>query len=133
MLAANSVPERGGAIGVESNANAVVKMTGGVLSGNMSTSLEATSNQSHGWHYGGGGIALYGNASMTMSGGYVTNNKVCSEGYFEGGGGIFLADSTQLIMLDGKVTGNYAGGGGGGIRSDFMGAASSTSTSQALI
>ena len=123
VLAANSVPERGGAIGVESNANAVVKMTGGVLSGNMSTSLEATSNQSHGWHYGGGGIALYGNASMTMSGGYVTNNKVCSEGYFEGGGGIFLADSTQLIMLDGKVTGNYAGGGGGGIRSDFMGAA----------
>lgn len=123
VLAANSVPERGGAIAVESNANAVVKMTGGVLSGNMSTSPEETSNASHGWHYGGGGIALYGNASMTMYGGYITNNKVCSAGYFEGGGGIFLADSTRFTMLDGKITGNYAAGGGGGIRSDFMGAA----------
>lgn len=126
VLAANSTSERGGAIVVESSNNPVVKMTGGVLSGNMSTST--VTNSGHGWHYGGGGISLDGNATMLMSGGYITNNKVCSEGYFDGGGGIFLAGSSRFTLLDGYVTGNCAAGGGGGIRADFMGEAFTNTT-----
>lgn len=92
VLAANSTSERGGAIAVESLNSPVVKMTGGVLSGNASTSTATDSG--HGWHFGGGGIALLGNASMTMSGGYITNNKVYSAGYFDG-----VGEFSSLIVL----------------------------------
>ena len=122
VLAGNSTSERGGAIAVESWNKPVITMTGGVISGNQSTSTE-NSGHGHGYHFGGGGISLDGNASISMNGGYITNNSVMSEGYFEGGGGIFLAGSSKLTLNSGYVTGNYAAGGGGGIRADFMGEA----------
>ncbi|MBQ5814080.1 MAG: Cna B-type domain-containing protein, partial [Clostridia bacterium] len=118
VLAGNKAKERGGAIYAE---NTNVKMTGGVISGNLSET-EEKSPESHSQHYGGAGMYLY-NCPTVISGGYLTNNVVNSSGYFDGGGAIHYGggNHTTFTFSGGYITGNEASSGGG-IRTNWQNA-----------
>ncbi len=103
----------GGAVDVAGNA--VLNMSGGVISGNEAR--EDAETDENNTDYGGGGIHLY-NSTAHISGGYVTNNLSDCEGYFDGGGGILVWGS-ELYISGGYITGNKAASGGGGIRTNF--------------
>lgn len=108
----------GGAIYVN---NAVVNLSGGIISENKSTRASGWNDHSEGAPYrcGGGGIFATGSSTLTMSGGYITNNTVEDDAYFDGGGGVLISGTTAFSMSGGFITGNEAAGGGGGVRSDW--------------
>lgn len=112
VIAANSTGNRGGGIKVDEGK---LNISGGVISGNRST----WSGKSEEWegHRGGGGIFTW-NATITMTGGYITNNKSDAVGYFDGGGGVLITGNTKFTLSNGYITGNEANGGGG-IRTDW--------------
>ena len=119
VLAANTTAGRGGAIGV-TGSGTVLNITGGVISGNQSTT--AADSEEWGTHYGGGGVYCDDGSAVKMSGGYITNNYSAAVGYFDGGGGVLLDGSnTTFTITGGYVTGNEANGGGG-IRTDWRSA-----------
>jgi len=103
VIAANEAAIDGGAIYLEADS---LYLYGGILSGN--TCIEAGS---------GGGIFARGTSTLSVEGGYITNNRCSSEDYNAGGGGIFTTGQAVLKLKGGYITGNYVGGGGGGIRS----------------
>lgn len=116
VLVANSAPERGGAIAIESSDKAIVNMTGGVISGNICTSNEASAKDAvNDTHMGGGGISAGGNVTLNLNGGYITNNRANPVGYYDGGGGVFVKNGCSLIVDGVYVTGNYSASSGGGI------------------
>lgn len=116
VLAANSTDGRGGAIWIRET-NLLIKDSA-VISGNLST----PDGESGEWgaHYGGGGIYCSGDSStITMDGGYITNNVSNATGYFDGGGGILISSKAKLYLIDGCITGNKANSGGG-IRTNWQ-------------
>ena len=84
--------QNGGAI---DNVGTLV-INGGTINGNHAT-------------YDGAGIYNHDGGSLTINGGYITNNQA-----FETGG-IKNASGSSLVMNNGTVTGNTADSGGGGI------------------
>lgn len=121
VLAKNSAPN-GGAIFADGGE---ISITDGVITENTATRNIA--NYNGGVHNGGGGIYCDGNAKVTMSGGYLTNNRVNAEFYFDGGGGAMLTGNSSFTLAGGYITGNEASGGGG-LRTNFQTAASFTMT-----
>lgn len=105
VIAGNCAPSGGG---VYANRSAV-KVTGGVISGN--------STNSNG--YGGGIMAEYG-GSVTVSGGYITNNcyaKFCGKDGdgCHGGAGLAARNGADVAIKGGQITGNYSEEAGGGV------------------
>lgn len=105
VIAGNCAPSGGG---VYANRSAV-KVTGGVISGN--------STNSNGY---GGGIMAEHDGSVTVSGGYITNNRYANfcgnDGYgCHGGAGLAAINGAHVTISDGQITGNYSKEAGGGV------------------
>lgn len=105
VIAGNCAPSGGG---VYANRSAV-KVTGGVISGN--------STNSNGY---GGGIMAENGGSVTVSGGYITNNRYANFCYRDGdgchgGGGLAATKGAHVTIFGGQITGNYSEEAGGGV------------------
>lgn len=105
VIAGNCAPSGGG---VYANRSAV-KVTGGVISGN--------STNSNGY---GGGIMAEHDGSVTVSGGYITNNRYANfcgnDGYgCHGGAGLAAINGAHVTISDGQIAGNYSKEAGGGV------------------
>ena len=87
-----------------------VEMTGGIITGNYTRdSVDGL----------GGGILASG-GSVTVSGGYITNNKYAKfcgkDGNGDhGGGGLAANNGAHVTISDGQITGNYSEEAGGGV------------------
>lgn len=114
VIAGNYAPSGGGVYAL----NSAVDMVGGIISGN------GTNNYESGY---GAGICAE-NSRVTITNGYITNNKYqfyTDEGHkgngCHGGGGIaaFSHDPGQkrgsLVINGGYITGNYSAEAGGGV------------------
>lgn len=107
VVAGNKAASGGG---VYADNGATLKLTGGIISGN------ATYSDSVGL---GGGILVSG-GSVTVSDGYITNNKYakfCGEDGQGGHGGAGLAANSgaHVTISGGQITGNYSDEAGGGV------------------
>lgn len=107
VIAGNKAASGGG---IFANNGATLKLAGGIISGN------ATYSDSVGL---GGGILVSG-GSVTVSDGYITNNKYakfCGEDGQGGHGGAGLAANTgaHVTISGGQITGNYSEEAGGGV------------------
>ena len=105
VIAGNCAPSGGG---VYANRSAV-KVTGGVISGN--------STNSNGY---GGGIMAENGGSVTVSDGYITNNRYANFCYKDGdgchgGAGLAAKDGAHVTISGGQITGNYSEEAGGGV------------------
>lgn len=105
VIAGNCAPSGGG---VYANRSAV-KVTGSVISGN--------STNSNGY---GGGIMAENGGSVTVSGGYITNNRYANFCYKDGdgchgGAGLAAKDGAHVTISGGQITGNYSEEAGGGV------------------
>lgn len=105
VIAGNCAPSGGG---VCANRSAV-KVTGGVISGN--------STNSNGY---GGGIMAENGGSVTVSDGYITNNRYANFCYKDGdgchgGGGLAAIKGVHVTIFGGQITGNYSEEAGGGV------------------
>ena len=71
-----------------------------------------------GWAYQGGGIYVYKDCELTISGGTITGNRAdqIAQGGFGYGGGI--ENHGMLTITGGTITGNTAGQFGGGIHNE---------------
>lgn len=108
VLAVNTAAD-GGAVCV---CGGTLNITGGVLSGNRSLSVREDWDSCP-YYNGGGAVFANGNGTVTMSGGYITNNSVLSDdSYWDGGGGVLLDDNASFTLSGGYLTGNIAHGGG---------------------
>lgn len=106
VIAGNSAYSGGG---VHANASTVT-ITNGVISGN--STLDSAG-------FGGGIMAEYG-GSVTVFGGYITNNryaKFCSkDGHgCHGGAGLAAIRGADVAIYGGQITGNYSDEAGGGV------------------
>lgn len=106
VIAGNSAPNGGGVYAKGST----VTITNGVISGN--STLDSAG-------FGGGIMAEYG-GSVTVSGGYITNNKYANfcgnDGYGDhGGAGLAARNGTHVTISGGQITGNYSEEAGGGV------------------
>ena len=106
VIAANKAAS-GGGIYAES---AKLNLSGGIISGN------ATYSDSDGF---GGGILVSG-GSVTVSDGYITNNKYAKfcghDGWgCHGGAGLAANHGAHVTIFGGKITGNYSEEAGGGV------------------
>lgn len=106
VIAGNSAYSGGGVYAKGST----VTITNGVISGN--STLDSAG-------FGGGIMAEYG-GSVTVSGGYITNNKYanfcCHDGYGDhGGAGLAARNGTHVTISGGQITGNYSEEAGGGV------------------
>lgn len=87
-----------------------VELTGGIITGNYTRdSVDGL----------GGGILASG-GSVTVSGGYITNNcyaRFCgNDGWgCHGGAGLAAKNGTRVTISDGQITGNYSEEAGGGV------------------
>lgn len=106
VIAGNSAYSGGG---VHANASTVT-ITNGVISGN--STLDSAG-------FGGGIMAEYG-GSVTVSGGYITNNryaKFCGKDGdgCHGGAGLAAIKGADVAIYGGQITGNYSDEAGGGV------------------
>lgn len=107
VIAGNYAPSGGGVYAM----NSTVNMVGGIISGN------GTNNDQGGF---GAGICAE-NSNVTITDGYITNNKY--QHYDEshkgngchGGGGIAAFNGGSLKIAGGYITGNYSAEAGGGV------------------
>ena len=107
VIAGNCAPSGGGVYADES----IVKVAGGVISGN------STLNNIKGF---GGGIMAENSSSVTVSGGYITNNRYANFCYKDGdgccgGGGLAATKGAHVTIFGGQITGNYSEEAGGGV------------------
>ena len=107
VVAGNKAASGGG---IFANNGATLKLAGGIISGN------ATYSDSVGL---GGGILVSG-GNVTVSDGYITNNKYAkycgNDGQGDhGGGGLAANNGTHVIISGGQITGNYSDEAGGGV------------------
>ncbi len=107
VVAGNKAASGGG---VYADNGATLKLTGGIISGN------ATYGEADGL---GGGILASG-GSVTVSGGYITNNKYAkycgNDGQGDHGGAGFAANNGAHVAISGgQITGNYSEEAGGGV------------------
>ena len=106
VIAGNSAYSGGG---VSANASTVT-ITNGVISGN--STLDSVG-------FGGGIMAEYG-GSVTVFGGYITNNryaKFCGKDGdgCHGGAGLAAIKGVDVAIYGGQITGNYSDEAGGGV------------------
>ena len=112
VIAGNYAPSGGGVYAL----NSTVNMVGGIISGN------GTNNDQKGY---GAGICAE-NSNVTITNGYITNNKYqfyvdqengwTHKGFgCHGGGGIAAFNGGSLKINGGYITGNYSAEAGGGI------------------
>lgn len=106
VIAGNSAPSGGGVYAKGST----VTITNGVISGNSTLNSVG---------FGGGIMAEY-DGSVTVSGGYITNNKYANfcgqDGYGDhGGAGLAARNGTHVTISGGQITGNYSEEAGGGV------------------
>lgn len=110
VVAANYAPNGGGVYSAYSN----VSISGSaVISGNATFDGASASAG-----YGGGIMASGG--SVTVSGGYITNNKMAkfcgTDGNGDhGGGGLAANNGAHVTISGGQITGNYSEEAGGGV------------------
>ena len=107
VVAGNKAASGGG---VYADNGATLKLTGGIISGN------ATYGEADGL---GGGILASG-GSVTVSGGYITNNKYAkycgNDGQGDhGGAGLAANSGAHVAISGGQITGNYSEEAGGGV------------------
>lgn len=107
VIAGNCAPSGGGVYADKS----IVKVAGGVISGN------STLNNNKGF---GGGIMAENGGSVTVSGGYITNNRYANFCYKDGdgccgGGGLAATKGALVTIFGGQITGNYSEEAGGGV------------------
>lgn len=107
VVAGNKAASGGG---VYADNGATLKLTGGIISGN------ATYGEADGL---GGGILASG-GSVTVSGGYITNNKYAkycgNDGWGDhGGAGLAANNGAHVVISGGQITGNYSEEAGGGV------------------
>lgn len=107
VIAGNCAPSGGGVYADKS----IVKVAGGVISGN------STLNNIKGF---GGGIMAENGGSVTVSGGYITNNRYANFCYKDGdgccgGGGLAATKGVHVTIFGGQITGNYSKEAGGGV------------------
>ncbi|GHV82769.1 hypothetical protein AGMMS50212_01090 [Spirochaetia bacterium] len=109
----NGAYKGGGIYVVGSSASnpSLVKITGGSIRNNTATINSGNTD-------GGGGISIYNNAKLEMTGGRIADNE--SKHY---GGGVYLYDTSAIFeMSGGVIIGNKAlcdsQGGGGGVMAD---------------
>lgn len=100
VIAGNCAPSGGGVYADKS----IVKVAGGVISGN------STLNNNKGF---GGGIMAENGGSVTVSGGYITNNRYANFCYKDGdgccgGGGLAATKGALVTIFGGQITGNYS-------------------------
>lgn len=112
VIAGNSAYSGGG---VHANASTVT-ITNGVISGN--STLDSAG-------FGGGIMAEYG-GSVTVSGGYITNNcyaKFCGKDGdgCHGGAGLAARNGADVAIKGGQITGNYSDEAGGGVYVTIIG------------
>ena len=110
VIAANYAPQGAGVYSAYSN---VSISRDAVISGNATFN---GANDSAG--YGGGIMASGG--SVTVSGGYITNNKMAkfcgTDGNGDhGGGGLAANNGAHVTISGGQITGNYSQEAGGGV------------------
>ena len=110
VIAANRADKAGG---VYKNGGTFT-MTGGVISGN-----QVPADASNGEDCRGGGVQI-DNAATTISGGYITNNRLDYKCDAVGtgchfGGGIAIYSGTTTVSDNSYITGNYSAEAGGGI------------------
>lgn len=107
VVAGNKAASGGG---VYADNGATLKLTGGIISGN------ATYGEADGL---GGGILASG-GSVTVSGGYISNNKYAKfcghDGWgCHGGAGLAANNGAHVAISGGQITGNYSEEAGGGV------------------
>ena len=107
VVAGNKAASGGG---VYADNGATLKLTGGIISGN------ATYGEADGL---GGGILASG-GSVTVSGGFITNNKYAkycgNDGQGDhGGAGLAANNGAHVAISGGQITGNYSEEAGGGV------------------
>lgn len=110
VIAGNYAPNGGG---VYSNGSSVSISENAVISGNATFNGESDQPG-----YGGGIMAVGG--IVTVSGGYITNNRMAKfcgqDGYGDhGGGGLAAKNGARVTISDGQITGNYSEEAGGGV------------------
>lgn len=110
VIAANYAPK---GAGVYSNGSNVFISKDAVISGNATFNGESDQPG-----YGGGIMAVGG--SVTVSGGYITNNRMAkfcgNDGWgCHGGGGLAANNGTHVSIFGGQITGNYSEEAGGGV------------------
>lgn len=110
VIAGNYAPNGGG---VYSNGSSVSISENAVISGNATFNGESDQPG-----YGGGIMAVGG--IVTVSGGYITNNKMakfCShDGSGDhGGAGLAANNGANVTISGGQITGNYSEEAGGGV------------------
>lgn len=116
VIAGNCAPRGGGVyangfdVNPKDSENNMTKinMTGGVISGNSTLNVGL-----------GGGIMAKGGI-VTVSGGYITNNRMAefcgTEGSGDhGGAGLAANYGAKVTISDGQITGNYSKEAGGGV------------------
>ena len=113
VIAANRADKAGG---VYKNGG-TFSMTGGVISGNQVP--DNANNGTDGSDCRGGGVQI-DNAETTISGGYITNNRLDYKCDAVGngchfGGGVTFYNATMNISNNCYITGNYSAEAGGGI------------------
>lgn len=110
VIAANYAPK---GAGVYSNGSNVSISKDAVISGNATFNGESDQPG-----YGGGIMAVGG--SVTVSGGYITNNRMAkfcgNDGWgCHGGGGLAANNGAHVSIFGGQITGNYSEEAGGGV------------------
>ena len=110
VIAANYAPNGGGVYSAYSN---VSISENAVISGNAT--FNGANDQAG---YGGGIMAVGG--SVTVSGGYITNNRMAkfcgNDGRgCHGGAGLAANNGAHVIISGGQITGNYSEEAGGGV------------------
>lgn len=110
VIAANYAPK---GAGVYSNGSNVSISKDAVISGNATFNGESDQPG-----YGGGIMAVGG--SVTVSGGYITNNRMAkfcgNDGWScHGGGGLAANNGAHVSIFGGQITGNYSEEAGGGV------------------
>lgn len=110
VIAANYAPK---GAGVYSNGSNVSISKDAVISGNATFNGESDQPG-----YGGGIMAVGG--SVTVSGGYITNNRMAkfcgNDGWgCHGGGGLAANNGAHVSISGGQITGNYSKEAGGGV------------------
>lgn len=110
VIAANYAPK---GAGVYSNGSNVSISKDAVISGNATFNGPTDSAG-----YGGGIMAVGG--SVTVSGGYITNNRMAkfcgNDGRgCHGGGGLAANNGAHVTISGGQITGNYSEEAGGGV------------------
>lgn len=105
-ISGNTASELNAAGGVLVNGTSSLAMSGGTIADNTAKR--------------GGGVCVRENGTFTMSGGTISGNSTAVDSATiqqpnAGGGGVFVEDNAAFEMTNGTITGNKTNGMGGGV------------------